>query len=794
MSLPTGEVFVSPEWVDAYRERVAIVDVRDPTSYATLGHIPGAVNIPIDRLRDPTSVKAGMLPDAEMFSELLGEAGLRSEDRIVAYDDTRGVDAARFLVTAGVFGHEGDLHLLDGDITAWQQSYPTDSDGVETEASSYTIGTPAHAPTVQRDHVEDAIDSDVLLVDTRTPTEFDQAHIPGAVHLGWEELVDGGTRRLHAASALEEILESRGITDDREIILYCNTARRLCHTYAVLQHLGYPRVSFYEGSLTDWIRAHAPEWSPVELEREVRRLGAQGIRAFEREHSADVLNRLKLVGLYHQKQEGYFMLRTKIPGGILSAEQARVIGSVADRFARAPTQHGGSSQNLIFGDAYLDITTRQDIQMHWIRLEDVPTIWDRYAEAGLTTLQACGNSVRNVVSCPAAGITSDETLDPQPIAAEITERFLGDTTYANLPRKLKVSITGCHENCARAQINDLAFLPAVKGGRQGFEAMIGGGLSDGPRMATDLDVFLEPDQVCDLVAATADLFIEYGSYLDTAVNRLRFLVEELGIDAVRENLDARLSFDLESAGASLTTTYRGDHVGIHEQRDGERYIGVNVPAGRMRGAEFRELAQVAKRYGDGEVRLTLNQNVLVPHLSPADIPAVLETAVLQRYSPSPGPFSRGLVACTGSEFCNFGIIETKSRGIGWARALDQWAAETGVDEELDVVRMHMSGCSASCAQPQIADIGLRGETYRDADGAGEAADVGIGGDLAAGEFTDWVTGKVPIEDVPPATRRLIQTFIEQSGDDQSFSEWSRAQPQADLAAVIQPPELVEGSS
>jgi ferredoxin-nitrite reductase len=787
MRSESTDIIVSPRWLNEQLDTVTVVDVRDQRDYHEMGHIPGAVNIPFDRLRDPGDVAEGMLPDPDDFARLLGNAGLSSEDTIVAYDDDRGVYAARFLLTAFVYGHQGDLHLLDGDYSVWQQSYNTTNDEPDPTSTMYEVNRPDDLPIVDRSEVETAIESDTLLVDTRTPAEYEEAHIPGAVQLSWEDLVDKDTRRLKSRDDIEAILADREITPERRIVLYCNTARRLSHTYVVLRQLGYEDVRFYEGSLTDWVRAEAPEWDPVGLQNRVRTYAPEGLDRVVEELGEDVFNRLKLIGLYHQKQDGYFMLRTKVPGGVLTAEKANVIGTVADEFARAPDEHGGPEQNPVFGDGFLDVTTRQDIQMHWIEIEDIPEIWDRYEAVGLTTLQACGNSVRNVVSCPAAGIDSSETIDVRSISEKITEHFLGDRTYANLPRKLKVSVTGCHENCARAHINDLGFTPAVKDGRDGFHVRIGGGLSDGPRMATDLDIFVEPQEVVELVEATADFFIEYGSYLDTAVNRLRFLVEELGVDAVRDELDQRVSFEFESSGESLTTDYRGDHVGIHEQDDGRYYVGLNVPTGRMLGSEFAELATLAREFGDGEVRLTLNQNVLLPSIPGTHVSALRGESLLERYSPDPGPFTRGVVTCTGSEFCSYGIIETKSRAIRWARRLDDWA-DGQWDDPPDAIRLHLSGCSASCAQPQIADIGLRGETYRDETaGEREAVDVGLGGDLGRETFIDWVAGEVPIETIPDAVKRLTTTYVnERETSEETPAEWLNNMPTDTLQELVVP--------
>ena len=779
----TGQFeIVQPESV-ANRTDVTIVDVREGRDYQELGHVPGAVNVPFDRFRDPSSVTTGKLPRKEEFERILGDMGIDSGETIVAYDGETGVYAARFLLTASVFGHDGKLLLLDGGFEAWQEVGSVTTDTPSVDPDDYEATAPGDV-VLDREDVEAAVDDSAVLVDTRTPAEYEQSHIPGAVQLGWEELLDDG--RLRPENEIEQLLERKGITPDERIVLYCNTARRLSHTYVVLRHLGYEDVAFYEGSLTDWIRAESPDWDPHQLYDRVRELAPQGPDALARELGDDVFSRLHLIGLYTQKQDGYFMLRTKVPCGRLTAEQARTFGEIADEFATAPDSHGGEDQNPEFGDGFLDVTTRQGLQLHWIELEDMPEIWDRYDEVGLTTIQASGNTLRNVVTCPATGL-GEEVCDVGSLGEGIADRFEGDRELANLPRKLKISLSGCHENCGRAEIQDIGFVPAVKDGRDGFHARVGGGLSDGPRAATDLNVFLKSDQLEAFSVAVAQLFADHGSYLDTAVNRLRFLVEEWGVDQFREELQRYVDFEFEAGGEDLTTDYRGDHVGVYPQEDGDYYVGLSIPTGRLLGTELVELADLAETYGSGEIRTTANQNLLVPDVSEQDLDALLGEPLLDRYSPDPGPFSRGIVTCTGSEFCSYGVVETKTRGLRWTRALDDWLEESDHVARADLpeaVRIHMSGCSASCAQPQVGDVGLRGERYRDDSKEVPAADVGLGGDLERSEFIDWVAGSVPLEDVPTAIQRALVAFERESEDGQSFAAWTREKSLQELRATI----------
>ena len=788
-------VFVDPSWVEKHSD-VTLVDVRERREYRDVGHITDAVSVPFDSFRDPSSVATGMLPGRDAFEELLGDAGISNGETLVAYDDGAGVYAARFLLTAAVYGHDGNLYLVDGGFEALRERFGVTNDPIEPEPAVYDASEPDGQLVADREDVEAAVeDEETLVVDTRTAAEYDHSHVPTAVQLSWETFVDEDGR-LRPVDEIEPILDERGLSPETPVVLYCNTARRLSHTFTVLTELGYEDVSFYEGSLTDWVRAESDDWDPERLYERVREVAPQGFEALPRELGEDVFGRLHLIGLYTQKQDGYFMLRTKVPNGVLTAAQARTYGEIVDEFARAPAEYGGTEQNAEFGDGFLDVTTRQGLQAHWVRVEDMPEIWDRYDEVGLTTIQASGNTLRNVVACPASGL-GEEVTDVRALGEGIADAFEGNQRYANLPRKLKVSLSGCHENCGRSEIQDLGFVPAVKDGRDGFHVKVGGGLSDGPRAATDLGVFLEPEQVEPLTLAAADLFIEQGSYIDTAVNRLKFIVEEYGIDGFREELQRYVDFDFEEAGEDLTTSYRGDHVGVHQTEDGY-YVGLNLPTGRMRGEELVELADLAERYGSGELRLTANQNVLVAGVREETLDDLLAEPLLERYSPDPGPFTRGIVTCTGAEFCKYGVVETKSRGIEWTRTLDSWLAETDRLDESDLpdaVRVHMSGCSASCAQPQIGDIAMRGEAKRTPEGTKDAADVGLGGDLGRGAFADWIAGSVVLDEVPEGIKRLVTAYATDAGDE-AFSEWTERVPDSDLRSLIEgeagPETIVQG--
>src|SRR5215210_5004236 len=497
------------------------------------------------------------------------------------------------------------------------------------------------------------------------------------------------------------------------------------------------------------------------------------------------VERLKWVGIYPQNQGGNaFMIRIKVPGGVLSSEQAQVIGQIAIDFANGPIP------NPHFGNNFLDLTTRQDVQMHWIKMEDVPEIWRRLEEVGMTTVQACGDSARNVLCCPVSSLGREEIINAYPVAQAISDYFTGNREYANLPRKFKMSVTGCVEDCAQAEINDIGLLPArYEDGTVGFNVRVGGGLSDGPRMASDIDVFVRPEEAVEITRGIAQVFGELGDRENRWTCRMRYLVQELGPEDFREELEKRTAFELTPAGEDLTKHYRGDHVGVHAQKEeGLYYVGLNVPVGRMSGEHFIEAARLAGEYG-AEIRLATDQNFIITGVPEEHLDDLLAEPLLERFSPKPGAFERGVVACTGSEFCRFGIVETKIRAVEWAREMDERVGDVGQE----AIRMHFSGCSASCAQPQIGDIGFRGETAKTREAIVEGVDIGLGGSLGSdAAFIDWVEGAKPAEEVPDALVSVFEKFKGEGREGERFHEWARRKKNKELREALRKPEKVGG--
>ena len=508
--------------------------------------------------------------------------------------------------------------------------------------------------------------------------------------------------------------------------------------------------------------------------------------------------RFKWWGLYHQRngQEGYFMMRIGTPNGVLEPGQLRVVGEIADEYARGP------GTNPIFGDAYADFTTRQSIQLHWIELSDVPAIFGKLEANGLSTQQACGDSWRNIVGNPVAGKDSQEVVDAWPVIRELNETFKGNDDHANLPRKWKVSVTGSADGSGQGDINDLAFEPAYKavdgdgGEADGFNVRVGGGLArNEPRFARDIDVWVPPEKVPAVAGGLSALFRDYGDREDRYNARIKFLVDEWGPEKVRETLQAEyVDFELDPAGRDVREEYtynagdgeRNDLIGVHDQKDGRYFVGLNVLVGRMGVEDVIDLADLAEEYGSGEVRLSQRQNVIVTDVPDDALDEFLDESLLDHYAPDPSPFMRGSVACTGTEFCSLSIVETKNRQVRFARWLKE---NVDLPADVDEFHVHLSGCTASCAQPQIADVSLRGmKTRKDGDPV-EALDVGLGGGLGEEpRFARWVTQRVPVDEVPGALANLVESFAAERDDGESFRAFVARHDDDELDAFVDPEE------
>lgn len=455
-------------------------------------------------------------------------------------------------------------------------------------------------------------------------------------------------------------------------------------------------------------------------------------------HSSDRgslgVGKLRLVGVYDDNFENTFMLRTRIPGGRLIADQLEVMAGIVNDFSiRNPDSDAP--------DRFAEITTRQNFQVHWIRFERLGEIWTRLSEVGLGSIEACGNSMRNITACPVDGIDPSAHFDVGPVIDQLNAFALGNEGLsAFLPRKFKVGITACSTDCVVARVNCLAFTPARKDSRLGFNVHLGGGLSDYPRLATPANLFVEPNQAVSVVKAALEVFVEFGDFQNSSVNRFRALVHKLGPERIESEIRRRLSFEADSSGEDLSTWAAEDHVGVHQDRRGTHYVGLSVPLGRLSGDDMAEVARLARIHGDGQVRLTLRQNLIITGVKNLD--RFLDEPLVSRLRPDPDPFERSVIACTSAPFCKFAILAMKPYGSKLIDHLRANVPQQGWDR-LRGLRIHMSGCKASCAQIALGHVGLRATMGKDESAVCDAFDVALGGDAGAGRLATWRRGEVP---------------------------------------------------
>ncbi len=454
----------------------------------------------------------------------------------------------------------------------------------------------------------------------------------------------------------------------------------------------------------------------------------------------DDVERLKWQGLFlRRRTPGHFMIRIRIPNGAATAAQVAAIARIASKFGRG----------------IADITTRQQIELRWIQIKHVPEIFERLRTVGLVTLQTGMDNIRNVVGCPLAGSAPNELFDASPVVREFTTMFVGNRAYTNLPRKFNVTITGCRDNCTHAETQDIALVPATKGidGEQvpGFNALVGGKMgSGGYRIASPLDVFVRPEEAAELCSAITLTFRDHGPRDSRSKVRLAFLLEAWGVDRFRRVVEERVGRPLLPAGRDERTGARTDHLGVAKQsQPGLNSVGVVVPVGRITEDQLSALAHLADAYAAGEIRFTTDQNAIIPHVPDEKLDGLLAEPVLKDLRHDSPPIMRGTVSCTGIDFCNLALIDTKRRALEIARALQ--------DKIKRSVTVHWSGCPAGCGNHAVADIGLRGKTIRREEKVVEAVDVFVGGSSGPrANAALTLLEDVPCDDLPAALEVLIR--------------------------------------
>jgi sulfite reductase (ferredoxin) len=445
----------------------------------------------------------------------------------------------------------------------------------------------------------------------------------------------------------------------------------------------------------------------------------------------------------------YFMVRIRITNGLLRSDQLRAIARVAERHARGVA----------------DITVRQNVQLHWITIESLPDLLDTLWSAGLTTQGACGDDTRNITGCPLAGYDAEEICDASPLALAATNALVGNAGFYNLPRKFKVSITGCPVWCSYPEINDVALtaIPRMRGGARqvGFSLRVGGGLSTQPHFAVRLNAFVNWDQAMPVVKAVAEIFRDADCLRENRERaRLKYLFLRHGWTAEQflEEIEQRLGFKLDPAEPEQAPNdvYR-DHVGIHRQKQpGYCYVGASVPGGRITPAQMHAAADLAENCGSGELRTTGMQNLLLINIPESQASFVESKLAASGLRARGSPFWRGAVACTGTEFCKLAITETK----GFARWL-VGEMEDRMPDFHEHLKLNITGCPNGCGQHSIADVGLEGKKIKVDGRLTDAYYFSIGGSVGQHQsFTRPIGFRCPAPEVPDALERLLATYLE----------------------------------
>jgi ferredoxin-nitrite reductase len=450
----------------------------------------------------------------------------------------------------------------------------------------------------------------------------------------------------------------------------------------------------------------------------------------------DLTQRLKWLGIFFRPvTPGKFMLRLRMPNGILSSQKMRVLAEVVQRYG---------------DDGSADLTTRQNIQLRGIRLEDIPDIFQRFDAVGLTSMQSGMDNVRNITGSPVAGIDANELIDTRGLVKKlqdmITDRGQGNPEFTNLPRKFNIAVEGGRDNAVHAEINDIAFVPAYREGKLGFNVLVGGFFSARRcEAAVPLDAWVEPnDEVVQLSRAILEVYRDNGLRVNRQKARLMWLIDEWGMEKFRAAVEQVYGQPLLTAAPEDAIDWdKRDHIGIHsQQQPGLNYVGLHVPVGRLTARDMFDVARIADVYGEGEIRLTVEQNILIPYLPDSRIELLKQEDLLERFAIEPSPLVRSLVSCTGAQFCNFALVETKQRAIAIARQLDTLLTLP------QSVRIHWTGCPNSCGQPQVADIGLMGTKVRKDGKPAEGVDIYMGGKVGKdAQLGTCVQKGVPCDDL-----------------------------------------------
>ncbi|WP_406017283.1 nitrite/sulfite reductase [Micrococcus luteus] len=497
--------------------------------------------------------------------------------------------------------------------------------------------------------------------------------------------------------------------------------------------------------------------------------------------SDDLHGRFRWWGLYTQRRQGidggktatlepheledrYFMLRVRIDGGDLTTEQLRVIGGISTDFGRDTA----------------DITDRQNVQLHWIRVEDVPEIWRRLESVGLSTTEACGDVPRVILGSPVAGIAADEIIDPTPVIREIADRWIGDLEVSNLPRKFKTAITGHPSQDVVHEINDVSLIGVVHPELgPGYDLWVGGGLSTKARLADRIGAFVSAERAPEVWHAVVSIFRDYGYRRLRNKARMKYLLEDWGPERFRTVLEEEyLGYALPDGPAPAPPTRPGDHVGVHEQKDGRFYIGAAPVVGRSSGTTLTALADLLEAHGSTRLRTTPHQKIVVLDVERDRVDAVVAGLKELGLDPEPSVFRRSTIACTGLEFCKLAIVDTKDTATAAIAQLEERLADLA-DRLPERLSLHVNGCPNSCARIQTADIGLKGQLLPDDDGGQTPGfQVHLGGGLASVDRAEAGLGrsvrglKVRADGLVDYVERVVRRYDEQREPGETFARWA----------------------
>ena len=513
------------------------------------------------------------------------------------------------------------------------------------------------------------------------------------------------------------------------------------------------------------------------------------VQGFDSIDPDDLHGRFRWWGLYTQRAQGipggktatlspeeledrYFMLRVRIDGGALTTEQLRVIGQISKDFARGTA----------------DLTDRQNVQLHWVDVVDVPEIWRRLKSVGLHTTEACGDVPRVILGSPVAGIAKDEIIDPTPVIAEISRRYIGNPEFSNLPRKYKTAITGHPSQDVVHEINDFALIAAIHPELgPGYDLWVGGGLSANPRLGERLGAFVSQEQAADVWEGVTSIFRDYGYRRLRNRARLKFLLADWGTEKFRQVLqDEYLGYALPDCELPAQPTSAGDHSGVHEQKDGRFYIGLTAPAGRVSGSTLVALADLVEAHGSTRLRTTPHQKILALDIAEEQVKEFVGAARALGLEAYPGLLKRSAIACTGIEFCKLAIVDTKDTMIDAIAKIEERLA----DHQGKLPRalaLHVNGCPNSCARIQTADLGFKGQLITNE--AGEQVpgfQVHLGGTLADRENGEATMGrtvrglKVAADELPDYVERVVKNYSASADDGESFAAWAHRAEEDEL--------------